>query len=1054
MTSQDILSKYAGARVTRLIDREQEMARIKEAIAAPAPHSHLFYIEADGGMGKTFLARQVLRCCAAGANSPATPPLVAEREIDFYHHQLHSREGFMAEVAAVLGQEHFPAYCQQRDELEKIKYDLRGAINELREARARLTGAFLEDCARLNERQRVVLVLDTAEKIVYETDRVQQALGLSSEAFDLLPWLLNEWLPRMRNAVILICSRPRERLRQNLEEAAGRHRWPYERIELHTFSEENSLEYFAAVRETAVADGNERAVRWLDAVSEDSRRKVHLLTGGRPILVALFIDYYLVSGHLLPELQLPLEELQRKSPNELVEIREKVEGQIVSQFKNMERPADALIEALAWAPKGADAALLARIAGLDPETAVGVLTTLSDPQSGLSFIKVRLPDRLRPTAERRAFLQDEMYTLMKKHALDRTPAQAQRVYREILAYYTAEIEKARAEVFRLSQQEREEIRPDGVVVIVSAPGRLRDPEAMARAMDRLRDLLVEEVYYRLQADPLDGFSACCQYADEAIVANDDELDMQLRAEMLEFAREAYKDGRTEIGGLRQGDVERRIVLDWVWRNLYVAQSETAWQVAQYLRGQEAAFLDEGGLLPWAELTVGESWAAAFRGLKREELESQEGELRRRIEELDSFVPDPQRGRFEAWWRDVLLAKAHNVHGYLLRVLGNFAAACRAYERALPLWRTLKLEANHAETLNNLAWASAEAGLFGRAERYCQDALELRKELGHRYLLGLSYNTMGLIATKNNQPHRGVAHCGRALAIFRDLGVPRGMGLAYTALAEAQRRRADVPELFFPKEKVGCLRVAEECAGFAVDIFRQSVPEKLRLIEALIELGCIYRNWARVWPEYHEEGPDRETLIRQGEAALREAADLAADPFPYRQVDALVNLAWLYYYVGQAEKAERTLDEALGQPFLDGYRIKEGQGLPVEREHLHAFFWTQMGKGELLRGLIAHQKYDQKPSVKDDVRDPELWKQVAGHFTLAIAYSRLFAEDYRDLRAGKDTLYATLRNVNPKELAALYTYIDETARKYNLKEPALRTFLEDYFGPPEAFTGKS
>ena len=1053
MTSQDILSKYAGARVTRLIDREQEMARIKEAIAAPAPHSHLFYVEADGGMGKTFLARQVLRCCAAGANSPATPPLVAEREIDFYHHQLHSREGFMAEVAAVLGQEHFPTYCQQRDKLEQIKYDLRGAINELQQARATLTQAFLEDCERLNEQRRPVLVLDTTEKIVYQTDRVQRALGLGSEAFDLLPWLLNEWLPRMPNAVVLICGRPRERLKNELPEAARRHALPYTYKELKLFSEAETLEYFAAVRETAVADGNERAVRWLDAVSEDSRRKIHLLTNGRPILVALFIDYYLVSGHLLPELQLPLEELQKKSPDELFKIREKVEGQIVSQFKNMERPADALIEALAWAPKGADAALLARIAGLDHETAVGVLTALSDPQSGLSFIKVRLPDRLRPTAERRAFLQDEMYALMRKHALDRTPAQAQRVYREILDYYTDEIEKAREEVKNRSE-ERDAITFEAGILTVSAPGRLRDPEAMARAMDRLRDLLVEELYYRLQADPLDGFAAYCQYADEAITANDDELDMQLRAEMLEFAGTMFRESQTEIGGLRQGDVERRIVLDWVWRNIWSVQPEEAWRVAQHLRYKEAAFLDEGGLLPWAELTVGESWAAAFRGLKREELESQESRLRQRIEELERFVPDQQRVRFEAWWRDVLLAKAHNVHGYLLRVLGNFAAACRAYERALPLWRTLKLEVHHAETLNNLAWASAEAGLFGRAERYCQDALELRKELGHRYLLGLSYNTMGLIATKNNQPHRGVAHCGRALAIFRDLGVLRGMGLAYTALAEAQRRRADVPELFFPKEKVDCLRVAEECARFAVDIFRQSVSEKLRLIEALIELGCIYRNWARVWPDYHEEGPDRETLIRQGEAALREAANLAADPFPYRQVDALVNLAWLYYYVGQPEKAERTLDEALGQPFLDGYRIKEGQGLPVEREHLNAFFWTQMGKGELLRGLIARQKYDQKPSVKDGVRDPELWKQVAGHFTLAIAYSRLFAEDYRDLRAGKDRLYATLRNVNPGELAALYAGIDETAEKYNLKEPALHTFLDDYFGPPEAFTGKS
>jgi len=245
-------------------------------------------------------------------------------------------------------------------------------------------------------------------------------------------------------------------------------------------------------------------------------------------------------------------------------------------------------------------------------------------------------------------------------------------------------------------------------------------------------------------------------------------------------------------------------------------------------------------------------------------------------------------------------------------------------------------------------------------------------------------------------------------------------------------------------------VAEECARFAVDIFRQSVSEKLRLIEALIELGCIYRNWARVWPEYHEEGPDRETLIHQSEEALRKAAALAADPFPYRQVDALVNLAWLYYYVKQPERATAILDQEV-QPIIPAeYLIREGKGEPLDRERLHSFFWTQLGKAEMLRGLIAHRQYDDKPSIKDGVRDEALWAQVAEHFALTIAYSQLFAEDYRGLRAAKNMMYADLKGLNPQELAALYAGIDEIAEKYNLKEPALRKFLEDYFGPLEAF----
>lgn len=1060
MTTQEILSEYAGARVTQLIGRQAEMRAIREAVAAPPSQSYVFYIEAWGGIGKTFLAREVLRCCEEESWTAAITPLVARREVDLYHHQTHSREGFMAEVVAVLGEKYFPTYCARYDHLQGIKYDLRGAINELKAERDLLIEAFLGDCERLSEDRRLVLALDTAEKIVYESDRLQQALDLRSEAFELLPWLLNAWLPRMKNAVILICGRPRERMVRELDAAAQSHSLRYQHIQLSNFSPQDSLDYFSAVRKTADRDRNEQAGKRLSTLSEDARKTIHLLTGGRPILLALFIDYYLVTGLLLSELQIPWEELVQKSTQELKEVQEKVEEEIVRQFQELDRPANGIIQALAWVPKGADAELLARLAGLDETQTIDILTTLSKLTSSLSFIKIRRIDQHdRPDQsdrqkhskwrDRRAFLHDEMYALMRKYALGLTPAQAREVREEvILGYYREEIEETRELVAQLSQQKREGISPDGRIVTVSALGQPRDPGALALAMDRLRNLLVEEVYYRLQNNPLDGFEIYCEYAEEAITSNDEELYTQLRNEMLEFEQEIFED-RTEIRGLSRGDIERHAVLSWLWRNLYSSDPWEVYRISQHLREKEQEFLSDGGLLSRADLVICESWAAAFLAPGREELWDKERKLRETIEELNRFSPQPG---FEKRRRDVLLAKAHHILGYLLRVQGRFGEACDAYGRALPLWRLLKREVDQAEALNNLAWASSQIGKFGRALRYCEDGLQLREQLGHRYLLALSFNTLGLISIGNDQPHRGRVHSERALAIFRDLGMLRGIGLASIALSEAHRRSTDAPGVYFPDEKFERLQLAEEFARTAVDIFRDDVKEKLRLIEALIELGCVYRNLARLYPEYHAEGLDQEKLIQQSEAALREAVVLATDPFPYLHADALVDLAWLYYYVSRSDQAKEVLNEELTRIVPDKYWIKEGLGVPPEddRERLYASLWVQLGKVEVLRGLIAREEYDRKPSVKDGVRDEKLWAQVAEHFTLALAYSELFAEDYRGLRTAKNSLYAALRDINEQELPALYAGISYVTTKYNLKRPSsMYKFVQGYFGGERA-----
>jgi tetratricopeptide (TPR) repeat protein len=1051
MVTESIATTYAGARVPRLVNREDILERIADAVRDPSGQTYVFYIEAPGGTGKTFLAREVLRGCRKW--EWAAPNLLAARnEVDLYHHQTHSREGFMAALVEALaaGPGYFVAYEEQRQHLQEVKYDLRGAVSELREHRRLLSERFLDDFEELGGQKRVVVVLDTVEKLVYETDRVQQALGLSEEEFSVRPWLLKEWLPQMHNAVILICGRPSERFAADLRTALKEHPdVQFGEPELGNFTEKDTLDYFDAVRETAEKDSNERALRRLGTILPETRQVVHYLTEGHPITLALMIDYYLVTGRLLPEVKVSLAASRGKTPEELKRIRDKVKADVVRQFQEIGRPADETILALAWAPKGVDAELLARISGMSEEEACEILKVLADPTAGLSFIKIR-------PADKHAFLQDEMYALMKEHVLDKLPeARADEVYGEILAYYEEKIRAGREKVQRLGRLERGKITPDGRVITVAAPSGPADPRALVIAKAELDDLLVEHVYYQLQDNPTTGFETYCEYAEEAVTSNDDNLDMQLRDEILAFVRKAFGDGQAEVRGLQRGDVERYAASLWVWRNVYASKPREAYKIARYLRKKEAEFMDEGGPLTWADLNVSEGWAAAFLG---SDLEKTESQLRETIQILLKLLPESE---FERRRRDVLLAKAYNVLGYLVRVRGRFQAACDAYRRALPLWRDLEREADHAETLNNLSWATAEAGDFDRALRYCKDGLDLREKLEHRYLLALSYNTLGLISIKNDQPGPGQAHCGRALAIFRDMKSPRGIGLTCTALAEAHRRHADATDVYFPSEKVKQLRLAEEFALQAVQIFRDEVPEQLRLVEALNELGCVYRNWAKLWPEYHEEqDPDQAELRENGIVALKKAARLAADELPYRQVDALVNLAWLHFYVKEPEQAVDVLSEADKIMPQEYYITTEG-GVPKVEDAI-IFLWAQMGKAQLLRGQIALQEYLDKPSVKGKVRDEALVREIAKHFMLTLAYTELFAEDFRDMRRAKDTMYDALRGINLKELQALYEGVDSTAQAYHLEcrprtdsqpaRPRMRNFLEEYFGTPEEYGG--
>jgi hypothetical protein len=128
---------------------------------------------------------------------------------------------------------------------------------------------------RFTEQNRLVLALDTAERLLIERDPAQQILDLTGERPVILDWLLDRFLPRVRNSIVLLAGRPGPgNLEQDLAQMSSKQVLP---ITLRGLTEEVSLEYFESVIHATEASDEPRdlyVAESLRLLSEEDRRTV------------------------------------------------------------------------------------------------------------------------------------------------------------------------------------------------------------------------------------------------------------------------------------------------------------------------------------------------------------------------------------------------------------------------------------------------------------------------------------------------------------------------------------------------------------------------------------------------------------------------------------------------------------------------------------------------------------------------------------------------------------------------------------------------------------
>lgn len=1024
-----IREEYASVRATTgLVGRKDILMRIHQAIQDRSVMPHVFYITAPGGWGKTRLVDAILKKLDVyWPGEWASPKILsALRLVDLYHTYTHSDEGLIDDIVNVLdtGEERqFKNYINQRAELDRVKHDLSQIRLTVTHQRTKMMEAFIEDFnSNSNRYEKVIIAFDTAENLTYEPDRVQVSLGLAEEPIGVAGWLVKSFLPKIRNAVVLIAARPETpQLEAELEKLSKDKTIVLDHIELQTFSEEETLAYFEAVL-AIVREENPRIAERLERTPEETRLVVHYLSGGEPFLLSLFVDYLATAERLLPLIRTPLDEIKHKSVEDgLKDERAKFREAILQEFQKVGRPFDDVIRNLAWTEKGMGAALLAWILKRDQPTeeeieqAKKYIDELRDPNLRLSFVKIREIDNL-------VFLQDEMYKLMRSiHQRGRGRHNAKQTYELIARFYEERIKEQARVVNELDRSARSLFSSDSWKEFTEGKNKefLSEQQKLRAARARLQSYQVEHVYYCLQADNLKGLRAYYRAAEGAFQSNDTNLWLLLRDELLRFAkpiRNSANENDYEVLKYLDGDIGVR----WIKSNIASGKYDIAFEQIKRFRITCSDLLEEGSFADLS-LKIWESWALAFSGRgyqkARHILESV-------LDSLKNGLTDTLENEFDEWRSNLLTAYAQDIIGYMYRSQGNYKRAIDYYQKNIRLWKNLKVPSELANTLNNLSWASAEVGDFQSAIEYCEDGLNLRRQLGHRHPIALSMNTLGLIETRSGQPERARFRCEQALAIFRDLEQPRGIGLACTALAESLRRMTNVSDLLTIEQALDNLKLAEQYALEAVEIFKNNVKERLRLVEAYIELGCDYRETARWKNAKHDDPTD---FVGKGEQAFDLAVAIAEEELAYRGVDALVNKAWMYYYVDKFEKAGEVVNSVLGM--IQPQYLFTNERAPIHEEEQIPWYWVQLGKAYLLLGIISFKRYEQVHRLGDNVEMVKELKNLGRYWTLSLAYDAQYGKDFRDVKSGRKTMYNCLYNLNSQEWIWVREGIESAKKEY-------------------------
>ncbi|MBI1296780.1 tetratricopeptide repeat protein [bacterium] len=1020
---------FTGARATpKLVGRHDEIAKVIETVEGAGHNSRLIHLYGGGGIGKTRLLGSLLNVFTSNQAY-----LVPSELIDLYHAETNAVEGLIAEIYRVLKDNaSFPNYEQSIRDLQELLANRPEANQAIAKARDGAIDNFVEDLRIISQAKKIMIALDTAEKLDLQRNPLAQQLGVIEWRKDTISWLC-DIVSQVSQVVVLLAGRPsRTGLHDEFRAQIGEQYIPFL---LPGLFEDEAQAYFDAViaaLANSKLEDDQRIAKRLNKISSQMRQVIFYALRDdtspptiRPIWLALAIDYLSINtGPVISEFLLSIEEAKLLSADICASVRDKL-GSAFTRALAQARPTDVLVRNLGWLRKGATAELLAMISGIEAED----FAKGWEHMRTLSFIKQRPRDQ-------RLFLHDETYEIIERFMLHQVPdAERERIFNKLQEHYERAITEIGTKIDELIDPFAE-----------SASQIVNNPEEFGDLNRSRHTLYIEDVYYSLRQNAFKGFQKYFNYAEEAVLYNDEELGVLLRAEMRSFVVESNIPHQADgIDGLNYTDVVVDESVRWIkWMHTRSKNDEALALAHTLATTLHAQIVAPGGILGQAELN---SW----HGLIEAEIGNYNEAFRFLTEAVDRLVEYGKHNPKTPRWAGIL-ARAYNNLGYTYDIVGRSHRSVQAYREALPLWRALHFEGDHANTLNNLGYAHAQIGEYDAAQICIRDGLRLRERQGLRPSVGYSLSTLAAVNIEAFASEIAIEQARRAIKIFQQTDSRRGEGMGYRTLAEAMRRVSGSPTSRQQALSIPLLEEAEEHALSAVNIFRHEVNEPVRLVWALLELGCVYREWY-VWrtkssqklsPKETREERDLLTakaIFDLGNAAFAEAADLAEEHrLPAQGLDALISYARLHYFRDGAQQTTQSqqIRHKVETIFANHYTLNDmfynHEIGSIPRDAM----LIRLGDWHTFLGKEALDNYTSDPST--------LLCKAAKHFGLAFrCYGAYSNQIIRKQRTSRSLFYDVVKTFNPAEILEFYNCIDSFEREFGLEQSELRSYLVEQFG---------
>jgi len=920
----------AAQRAPRLINRTNELETIRRAVYQPEADFQIVLVRGKGGMGKSRLVEEVLwrggnpwlRQAEQRGPVPDSHPewdwtqhgkAIFADLIDMSVPTLHSRTAFLRAVRDALAwqdQTDFTHYDAAFETFRRQQAYM-GDYAYLQQLEQQAEQKFLEDYRKNAQRARIVLTLDTVEKLqpIGGTELLLDEGLLRSEdiEFYTYQWLLHQiHAGGLPNTTLLVVGRAEEgkKFFSAIEKAAAENSsckvTPLP--EIGSFSLQDTQAYFS----TLVASWREQArsapqfeplALALESLANDPERieTLWIYTGGQPVRLALYTDLMLEDWQ-------PPERLQESPPearklladeNELENARQEIEAGLIRLLFGRPNLRAEILKTLVRAPRGLNAEQLHYALSARPEETpqewqqraqenAELQKWRQDIAAELEALKRLAIVKIRPDG--RLGLQDEVYRIytnaLKHRAEDReAETQARKLlYRKLEAWAQHQLEVRLKELNDLQAHDERQLRferPSLALEVKFPPLPRREQEERDRLRAELQQWEFEALHYALLSDFRHNFNhASFEIADRERIANNEDTIAILQAERWQLLWDpAY--AVAEFGGLqaweslqRRGESPfealRRVALQddvagWIklfgLRRDYDRALEFAGQVEGAIRKWVAERKDDSRFLSasWLHTLARHEralWRNHARILKGQETVAALQEMEKAVGELEMLL---QRSQEE------MVFPERNETGF------------RGHPAESKMQRLVALYYNY------IGYGYANLGATAQAEKAYGRALRWMREVEFPHMEATTRNNLSRVLSDRGHA-RGRRLCLDALALRKEQGAETPIAYSYNTLAliDNDHMRPDL---------------AWREAALAVAYFRQ-LNDQRGLGLALLQLGEALRRLAiRESETYYLQGDIPEMVLETAERATNDALSIftegPASKETVRHVEAMI-----------------------------------------------------------------------------------------------------------------------------------------------------------------------